>query len=112
MVEYGGDLLSEAEAIAREAEYRADPSKGSFMYFFEHKGKPYCVDATEESGRYGRLVNHSQKNSNCATRVFTFQDIPHLVLVAKQDLEVGKELLYDYGERDSDTLQALPWLNQ
>ena len=112
LVEYAGDLVSEAEAVAREAEYKADPMKGSYMYFFEHKGKPFCVDATEESGRYGRLVNHSLKYSNCSTKVFTFQDVPRLVLVAKHDLEVGEELLYDYGDRDADTLQALPWLNQ
>ena len=112
VVEYAGDLVSEAEALAREARYKADPRKGSFMYFFEHKGKPYCVDATEESGRYGRLVNHSLKESNCFTKVFTFQDIPRLVLVAKQDLQVGAELLYDYGERDPETLQALPWLTE
>ena len=68
LVEYAGDLVSEAEAVAREAEYKADPMKGSYMYFFEHKGKPYCVDATYESGRYGRLVNHSLKYSTARPR--------------------------------------------
>ena len=112
VVEYAGDILSEAEAVAREAGYKADPRKGSYMYFFEHQGKPYCVDATEESGRYGRLVNHSLKKSNCSTKVFTFADQLRLVLVAKQDLPVGAELLYDYGERDPETVEALPWLSE
>ena len=112
VVEYAGELVSEDEAVSREARYKTDPGKGSYMYFFEHKGTPYCVDATEESGRYGRLVNHSLKESNCFVKVFSPQDVPRLVLVAKEDLSVGAELLYDYGERDPETLLALPWLTQ
>ena len=27
------------------------------------------MDATDETGRYGRLINHSLKNPNCATKV-------------------------------------------
>ena len=112
VVEYAGEILSEADAVAREAAYKADPRAGSYMYFFQFKGKPYCVDATQESGRYGRLVNHSKKNSNCSTKVYTFDNKPRLVLLAKQDLPVGTELLYDYGERDPETVQALPWLGE
>ena len=41
IVEYAGDLLSESDALLREAEYQADPTKGSYMYFFEYKGKQY-----------------------------------------------------------------------
>ena len=112
VLEYVGELVSEEEAQSREARYRADPTIGSYMYFFEHSGKQYCVDATEESGRFGRLVNHSKKNNNCFTKIFTFQNMPRLVLVAKEDLEVGVELLYDYGERDAATLKTLPWLKE
>ena len=112
VVEYAGEIVSEDEAVAREAAYKADPGAGSFMYFFQFKGKPYCVDATQESGRYGRLVNHSVKNSNCSTKLFMFNGETRLVFMAKEDLAVGEELLYDYGDRDPETVQALPWLGE
>ena len=38
------------------------------MYWFEFKGKKYCIDATAESPFYGRLLNHSCKTPNCATK--------------------------------------------
>merc|ERR1719193_1331432 len=110
VVEYAGDLLSESDALYREAQYQGDPTKGSYMYFFEYKGKQHCVDATEETGRYGRLINHSLKKSNCATKVVAMEDSPRLILVAKHDIEVGVELLFDYGERNKDTIKANPWL--
>jgi len=110
VVEYAGDLLSESDALFREAQYQGDPTKGSYMYFFEYKGKQHCVDATEETGRYGRLINHSLKKSNCATKVVAMEDSPRLILVAKHDIEVGVELLFDYGERNKDTIKANPWL--
>jgi len=110
IVEYAGDLLSESDALLREAEYQGDPTKGSYMYFFEYKGKQYCVDATDETGRYGRLINHSLKNPNCATKVVALEDSPRLVLIAKHDIEVGAELLFDYGERNKDIIKSNPWL--
>ena len=76
-----------------------DVSKGCYMYYFKTKGKQYCIDATGESGRYGRLLNHSTKTPNCATKVVMLGDIPRLILVAKQDIAAQTELLYDYGDR-------------
>ena len=112
VVEYAGELISGAEAEAREKEYQGDPSKGCYMYFFKHSGKHYCLDATEETGRYGRLINHGRRKANLHTKVFLFKGVPRLVLIAKEDLEAGVELFFDYGDRDPDTLAALPWLNQ
>ncbi len=36
VVEYIGELISDSEARAREAEYKKDPSLGSYMFFFAH----------------------------------------------------------------------------
>lgn len=40
-------------------EYAKDSDIGSYMYFFEHRNKRYCVDATAETKFKGRLINHS-----------------------------------------------------
>jgi len=110
VVEYAGDLMDIGMAKELEAKYSMDTSKGCYMYYFKHKGKQYCIDATGESGRYGRLLNHSRISPNCVTKVVMLGDIPRLILVAKQDIETATELLYDYGDRSKESLKAHPWL--
>ena len=39
------------------------------MYFFQTKGQKYCIDATAETGRYGRLINHSRLYANLLPKV-------------------------------------------
>ena len=60
----------------------------------------------------GRLINHSRKNSNCQPKVFVVRDQPRLILVALREIEIGEELLYDYGERRKDIIEAFPWLSE
>ena len=68
------------------------------------------IDATVETGRYGRLVNHSRLHPNLMTKVIMNGKSPRLILIAKHDLEPGTELLYDYGDRSKESLAAHPWL--
>ena len=111
LVEYRGELLDIKTAKNMETLYAKDPSKGSYMYYFNSKGKKMCVDATEETGRYGRLINHSRKSANCITKVVLFQNNPRLIIVAKRDLVTGTELLFDYNDRCQKSILALPWLS-
>jgi len=110
VVEYSGEIVDLSEAKERETKYSMDVNKGCYMYYFKHKGKQYCIDATGESGRLGRLVNHSCKNPNMFTTVVMLGDQPRLILKALQDIPAGTELLYDYGDRDKESLKAHPWL--
>ncbi|KAM3611582.1 uncharacterized protein V6R79_020830 [Siganus canaliculatus] len=109
VVEYHGDLLELAEAKRREAQYALDPQTGCYMYYFQHQSKTYCVDATKETDRLGRLINHS-KTGNCQTRLHPIDGTPHLILVASRDIEAEEELLYDYGDRSKESILAHPWL--
>ena len=68
------------------------------------------VDATAESGLLGRLVNHSRLKFNCVTKVLEVDGDPRLILVAARDVGVAEELLYDYGDRSKESLDAYPWL--
>jgi len=110
VVEYAGDLIDIGTAKDLETRYSMDATKGCYMYYFKHKGKQYCIDATSESGRFGRLVNHSRVSPNCITKVVMIEDVPRLILVAKHAIESGEELLYDYGDRSKESLKAHPWL--
>ncbi|CAF2311009.1 unnamed protein product [Rotaria sp. Silwood2] len=112
IVEYAGELLTQSEAKKREILYGRNHDIGCYMYYFRWGEKVFCVDATEETNRLGRLINHSRKNSNCQPKVFVVRDQPRLILVALRDIEIGEELFYDYGERRKDIVEAFPWLNE
>lgn len=113
VVEYAGDLMSLEEGKEKEAEYSEDAEIGSYIYFFCFKGKRYCIDATGESGRYGRLLNHSKVRANCKTRLVEEPEgHPRLIIEAKCDVTKDTELLYDYGDRSQKALIAHPWLKE
>lgn len=109
VVEYIGDLITVTEAKEREQIYAEDDSTGCYMYYFKHKNIQHCIDATAESGKLGRLVNHS-RNGNLITKTITLNNRPHLVLIAKEDISEGVEVTYDYGDRSKEALQHYPWL--
>ncbi|XP_054977090.1 N-lysine methyltransferase KMT5A-like [Sorex araneus] len=109
IVEYHGDLIEITDAKKREALYAQDPSTGCYMYYFQYLSKTYCIDATRETDRLGRLINHS-KRGNCQTKLHDIAGIPHLILIASRDIQAGEELLYDYGDRSRESLEAHPWL--
>jgi len=110
VVEYAGKLIDIGTAKDLETKYSMDEGSHCYMYYFKHREKQYCVDATSESGRYGRLVNHSRVSPNCVTKVINVDDVPRLILVAKHYIEAGTEILYDYGDRSKESLTAHPWL--
>jgi histone-lysine N-methyltransferase SETD8 len=69
----------------------------------------FSIDATTESGKLGRLVNHS-RNGNLQTKTVMVEKKPHLVLIAKDKIEPGVEVTYDYGDRSKESLLHHPWL--
>ncbi|EDO37682.1 predicted protein, partial [Nematostella vectensis] len=107
--EYAGELIDYNTAKEREQKYSEKAEVGCYMYYFSFKNKKYCVDATKESGRLGRLLNHSV-HGNCTTKLISIKGNPYLILVTSQDIKPGEELLYDYGERSKDIIESHPWL--
>ncbi|KAF7636915.1 Histone-lysine N-methyltransferase [Meloidogyne graminicola] len=110
VVEYKGEIITSKIARIREEEYSQNENIGSYMYYFKHRGTVYCVDATQETKYKGRLINHSILRPNLRTRVIDFGESFYLILVARRDIEIGEELLYDYGERRADVISKNPWL--
>ncbi|CAG5124586.1 unnamed protein product [Candidula unifasciata] len=109
IVEYAGELIDTATAKQREKDYAANPEIGCYMYFFNLGPKSYCVDATAESGRLGRLINHSREG-NCCTKSVIVNSRPRLILLANKNIRCGEELSYDYGDRSKAAIEAHPWL--
>ncbi|KAL5281533.1 SETD8 family protein [Megaselia abdita] len=109
VIEYTGDLIEVSEANEREKKYSLDEKAGCYMYYFKYNNHQYCIDATAETGTLGRLVNHS-RNGNLLTKVITVNNRPHLILIAKDNIPIGRELTYDYGDRSKEALLHHPWL--
>ena len=68
------------------------------------------MDATNDHGGLGRLINHSKTEANVVTKVFEIDGCPHLCLIAAKDIEKGEELQYDYGDRRKVATKPFPWL--
>ncbi|CAC5384254.1 SETD8 [Mytilus coruscus] len=110
VVEYAGDLIDLKTAYQREIQYCNDPVVGCYMFYFSHSGVRYCIDATAENGRVGRLVNHSRTNYNCKMKVTEIEGRPYLILTASRNIFNGEEILYDYGDRSKESLLFHSWL--
>ncbi|KAI6234375.1 [Histone H4]-lysine(20) N-methyltransferase [Aphelenchoides fujianensis] len=110
VLEYQGDLLDQSEALARERRYEEDPSIGSFMFFFKHKDRRWCVDATAESPHKCRLLNHSIARPNLRPRLVEVDHSVRICFFAMRDIGEGEELLFDYGDRSAANIEENPWL--
>jgi len=110
VVEYKGDIIYYDEASHREKEYSKDPEIGSYMYFFKFRERRMCVDATAETPYKGRLLNHSAIKPNLYPRVLDFGNFFCVGLFALRDIDVGEELLYDYGDHSRSSVTMNPWL--
>ena len=112
VVEYVGQLAnlgrssrSPGDQGAREAAVLTN-----YTFYFHSAGYQYKIDASQETGRFGRLVNHSIVAANCYVKVVVEANVPRLTLFASRDIKTGEELLFDYGERDPEVCAANPWL--
>ena len=71
----------------------------------------FSIDATAESEKLGRLVNHSCISPNCKPQCVDINGQLHPILVALRDIAAGEELLYDYKDTNKEAVKANPWLS-
>ena len=106
LVEYVGKLTSANEGRRTEENLS---SEGCYMYFFPYKESNYCIDATDEDGTMGRLINHSRKG-NCTPKVTEVDGSPRLYFVANRTIRSGEELLFNYDDRRPEVVADNRWL--
>ena len=111
--EYGGELINRRVAGQREVSY-SDTNQGCYMYYFQKSNRNYCIDATDESNQlYGiaRYINHSCISPNLYPKCITdTNNNIHLCFFSLRRIEYNDELTIDYGDRNSDAVDAHPWL--
>ena len=73
VVEYKGQLITVKEGKKRMR--KLSPNVANIFLSKTYTGSrcslSFCVDATKETGRFGRLVNHSYKSPNTEIKVAT-----------------------------------------
>lgn len=109
VVEYIGELIDSKTAKIRESNRE---EYGDYMFYFRFSEKNFCNDASAESNRLGRLINHSRENKNIVPRIVNINSIPHVCFFAAKDIQIGTELLYDYNDRRPEIIKIYPWLNE
>ena len=118
MCEYTGMLISKSD-VPKSAKTKFPPaiedwslSQNCFAFFFKTlNGATWCIDGEEATGP-ARKINHSRLGAN--VKPFVNEDTPkkpRLFFKAMRDIEVGEELLYDYGEREKSIMKVHPWLH-
>ena len=111
VVEYVGELISGKKAKEKELKYSTSTKNiGSYMFFFRHNDKTLCIDASEESSRIGRLINHSKSKANIRPKVIVYQDFPRIVFISTRIIEEGEELLYNYADQRKESTNNFPFL--
>ena len=108
--EYVGERISMEEGKKRQAEMEERGDNRCYIFEVEHRRKRFCIDATNDDGRMGRLINHSRLHPNLRRSTLDIDNDVHLVLFALRDIPHGEELLYDYNDRSKQARKDNPWL--
>ncbi|KAI6041519.1 hypothetical protein EDC04DRAFT_2565521 [Pisolithus marmoratus] len=91
VIEYVGEIIRAAVADKREKLYERQGIGSSYLFRID---EDLVVDATKK-GNLGRLINHSC-DPNCTAKIITISGEKKIVIYAKQDIELGDEITYDY----------------
>ncbi|KAH8100737.1 hypothetical protein DFH11DRAFT_1524916 [Phellopilus nigrolimitatus] len=91
VIEYVGEVVRAAVADKREKAYERQGIGSSYLFRID---EDLVVDATKK-GNLGRLINHSC-DPNCTAKIITINGEKKIVMYAKQDIELGDEITYDY----------------
>lgn len=91
VIEYVGEIIRAQVADKREKAYERQGIGSSYLFRID---EDLVVDATKK-GNLGRLINHSC-DPNCTAKIITINGEKKIVIYAKQDIELGSEITYDY----------------
>eukprot|EP00516_Mucochytrium_quahogii_P009598 CAMPEP_0203781812 /NCGR_PEP_ID=MMETSP0099_2-20121227/10534_1 /ASSEMBLY_ACC=CAM_ASM_000209 /TAXON_ID=96639 /ORGANISM=" , Strain NY0313808BC1" /LENGTH=318 /DNA_ID=CAMNT_0050683021 /DNA_START=635 /DNA_END=1591 /DNA_ORIENTATION=- len=90
VIEYKGELIRAVISDLRE-KYYAEQGIPDYMFRIDDE---FICDATQK-GSLARFINHSC-DPNCFTSIISHQGVKKIVIYAKQAIDPGEELCYDY----------------
>lgn len=106
VIEYVGEVVRHQLADEREMAYEISGQYSTYLFRVDDD---LVVDATRK-GNFARLVNHCC-TPNCGARIFTVNGRKHIVLFAREWIQPGDEVTYDYKlAQPKDEVDASPCL--
>ena len=106
LFDFTGELLEEE---AYRARYPEGVDADYVVCVGKQKGSERYIDAADEGASgVARFMNHARQQPNCVC--FTMEEPPRAMLYTIEPVEVGDELVWDYGEgywRDRPTQAEL-----
>ena len=91
VIEYVGEVVRQAVADIREAEYETRGIGSSYLFRIDNDN---IIDATFR-GSIGRFINHSC-DPNCFARTILVDNSPRIVIYSKKRIVPGDEITFDY----------------
>ncbi|KAJ1967506.1 histone methyltransferase set1, partial [Dimargaris xerosporica] len=91
VIEYVGEVIRQKVADHREKQYERQGIGSSYLFRLDEDA---VIDATK-MGNMARFINHCCQ-PNCTARIITVEGHKRIVIYAKQDIEAGEEITYDY----------------
>ena len=85
---------------------------GSYILEFKFNDQRWAIDAIEENGTFGCLINHSKLNQNIKPVVEVKKGQPTVIFVALKDIKSNEELLSDYCDTSNNAKKIFPWLKK
>ncbi len=104
-----GEILTRAQYKRRETLYALQGLVSSHVVYAGN----CAIDATNGTHRtcgYGRLLNHSRKEWNVVGKLSP--NGTRINFYAAKAIPSGSQVLWDYGDRNSEALSCHPWLRR
>ena len=83
--EYEGNLCT-YKVFKEKEKYYEKMGMGSYILEFKFNDQRWAIDATEENGSFGRLINHSKLNQNIKPVVEVKKGQPTVIFVALRNI--------------------------
>ena len=105
---YHGEHILRKVGLERERLLEESNAPSDDYIFF--LGNKTCVDATDQDGSLGRLINHSRLSPNAIACGYTYMHTRYIIIQALTCIQPGSQIRYDYGERRPEILAIKPWI--
>ncbi|XP_063755780.1 uncharacterized protein LOC134875235 [Eleginops maclovinus] len=99
VVEYRGNISHRKESRKEKC---GDTLK-NYLFDFSWMGRDWRIQASNEDGTLGRLVNDDHISPSCEMKKIVYEGKPHLCLFAVTAVSPGEEITFNYGD------SAYPW---
>jgi SET domain-containing protein len=93
-----GSYVGEYTGIVRRNDRRYFEPQNNYCYEYpveDEIGRPFVIDATH--GCLTKFINHSPRPNLQPTYAF-YDNLYHLIFIAKKEISIGEQLSYDYGK--------------